>query len=116
MAGSFSIPGTQSLSGLTTVVADKCLVSPPEKFDGRATTKRPKDIFEQFLRVPEGIATYDGTWSAVDDRHCPGVESMIRYIRRRTRPAILDYSTTYFVRNQTHNTTNRHTETVGIGP
>jgi hypothetical protein len=85
----------QALSGITTVVADFCLVSPPE------VTKKPKDIFEQFLRVPQGIATYDNVeWSATDDEHVPGMASFLRYVRGRLHrnPMLYDFSTQLFLR------------------
>ena len=65
------------MSGLVRVVADEVRVVPPE---GR----RPLNIFDQFLRVPSGIATYDGEWSDVDDEHVPGMASLLRWGLRHT--------------------------------
>ena len=54
------------------MAADEVRVVPPE---GR----RPLNIFDQFLRVPSGIATFDGEWSEVDDEQVPGMASMLRW-------------------------------------
>ena len=40
----------RTLSGLVTVVADTVPVSPPE------VTRRPRNIFEQFLRKPQDLS------------------------------------------------------------
>ena len=66
-----------SLSGLVRVVADEVRVVPPE---GR----RPLNIFDQFLRVPSGIATFDTEWADVDDEHVPGMASLLRWGLRQT--------------------------------
>jgi hypothetical protein len=93
LPGSSIVP-SQAQSGITTVIADKCYVSPPE------ITKRPLDIFEQFLRVPSGISVYGKQgWTSIDDQHVPGTESFLRYLRSRAnRPAFFDVSSTFYVR------------------
>ena len=84
----------RTLSGLVTVVADTVLVSPPE------VTKRPRNIFEQFLRKPQDISVWDGNeWSNPDDLHVPGTASLIRWGGRsssRKRLALFDLSATLF--------------------
>ena len=67
-----------NLSGLTRVVADQVLVSPPE------VSKRPVDIFEQFLRKPQDVAFYGPQgWDFTDDDHVPGMASLLRWLPTR---------------------------------
>ena len=78
----------RTLSGLVTVVADTVLVSPPE------ITKRPKNIFDQFVRKPQDISIWDPTtgWTNPDDLHVPGTASLIRWGVKngRARPILWD--------------------------
>ena len=62
------------LSGLQRIQADQILVSPP----GR--TKAPRDIFTQFLRKPESVATYaEGQWSETTDDFVPSMASLLAW-------------------------------------
>ena len=91
----------RTLSGLVTVVADTVLVSPPE------ITKRPKNIFDQFVRKPQDISIWDPAfdatgaaggsasgsgWTNPDDLHVPGTASLIRWGVKngRARPILWD--------------------------
>ena len=82
---------------MITDVADSILVSPPE------ITKRPKNIFEQFPRKPEGISALEGGgWTYTDDEHVPGMASLLRWVQRGSgktpRPLIVDQSSSFFLR------------------
>ena len=72
------------LSGLQRIQADQILVSPP----GR--TKAPRDIFTQFLRKPESVATYeDGQWSESTDDFVPGMASLLAWGGRGKKRQLL---------------------------
>ena len=88
-----------TLSGLVTVVADTILVSPPE------VTKRPRNIFEQFLRKPEDISVLEGNeWTWTDDDHVPGMASLLRWVQRGSgkspRPLFVDQSALFFLKRK----------------
>ena len=88
----------RTLSGLVTVVADTVLVSPPE------VTKRPKNIFDQFVRNPHDISIWDPTtgWTNPDDLHVPGAASLIRWGVKngRARPILWDSQSYLFFWNR----------------
>ena len=68
----------QNLSGIARGVFDRVLVSPPN------VAKRPRDIFEQFVRDPEQIATYEAEWKPeISDRVVPGLASILSFLQRK---------------------------------
>ena len=75
----------QNVSGIARGVFDQCLVSKP------GLTKRPQDIFDCFVRSPEQVATFDGEWKPeVSDQVVPGLESILKFLRRSRRVFIGD--------------------------
>jgi hypothetical protein len=66
-----------SLSGLTTVKADRLTIRKP------APSLQSQDIFNCFIRDPEGFSTYDSAqraWVPYDNEHVPGVQDLTGHV------------------------------------
>jgi hypothetical protein len=66
-----------SISGLTSIKADKLTIRKP------APSLQSQDIFECFIRDPEGYSRYNSAaraWLPYDNEHVPGVQDLTGHV------------------------------------